>query len=347
MSAARPVDAAEAAGLFGPLSGYRHVLLAVSGGADSTALMWLAARWKRQGAGPAVSVATVDHALRPEAADECATVMEQARALGLDCLIQRRAGPVLQTRIQEQARAARYALLAEAATTIGAQAIVTAHTLDDQAETVLMRLGHGSTVDGLAAMRPSGVLARAGGEALALIRPLLSLPKLRLVATLEAAGVGWIEDPSNTNLRFERVRVRRAMTGLADIGLTAPVLGLVARRAARAAEALDTVAATLFETLHLAAPGLITLDREGFLGAPEELRLRVLAKAIAKVVPPAPGAYPLRLERLEALAEALCSEELPIRRTLGAAIITLGADGPLAITAEGMRQRGKSGMKAE
>ena len=213
MTAAPPVDAAQAAGLFAPLLAYRHVLLAVSGGADSTALMWLAARWRQSQAGPEISVATIDHALRPEAAGECERVAERARRLGFSCLIRRRSGPALQSRLQEQARAARYALLAEAATELGAQALVTAHTLDDQAETVLMRLGHGSTVDGLAAMRGQSLLATAGGTRLALIRPLLSVPKARLIATLETAGIDWIEDPSNSDARFERVRLRRAMPG--------------------------------------------------------------------------------------------------------------------------------------
>jgi len=274
-------------------------------------------------------------------------VAEQARALGFNCLIRRRSGPALHSRLQEQARAARYALLAEAATEIGARALVTAHTLDDQAETVLMRLSHGSAVDGLAAMRGQSLLAMAGGTPLPLIRPLLCLPKARLIATLEAAGVDWIEDPSNSDARFERVRLRRAMSGLSEVGLTASALGLVARRAARAAEALDDTATALLDRLDRAAPDGIALDREGFLGAPEELRLRMLARAIAKVAVPRPGAYPLRLDRLEALNEALSGPDLPVRRTLGGAVITLGASGPLTIRAEGPRRRGNVLMKSE
>jgi len=341
MTSAAPLDAAEAAALFAPLLPHGHVLLAVSGGADSTALLWLAARWRRQGADCRLSVATIDHGLRPEAAGECAAVAALATRLGLDCSILKREGPAWRTRLQEQARTARYSLLTEAARTAGASAIATAHTLDDQAETVLMRLAHGSSVDGLAAMRPVGALD--GG--FALLRPLLGVPKSRLVATLQAEGLGWSEDPSNADPRFERVRLRRAMADLAEIGLSAPVLVALARRAGRAAEALEAQAQALFEALHRREGETLTLERETFLAAPMELRLRVLAKALAAVAPATGGRYPLRLERIEALVEALIEKNAPLRRTLGGAVVNLPARGPLALAREGPRQRGFSPMQ--
>ena len=99
-------------------------------------------------------------------------------------------------------------------------------------------------------------------------------------------------------------------------------------------------------TLSGSGPLLILMD-DGFAAAPEELRLRVLAKAIAKAAPPTEGAYPLRLERLEALIEALAGANLPIRRTLGGAVITLGPRGPVSVTAEGPRRRGNGSKQTE
>src|SRR5579884_4251327 len=190
-----PVSPDEAAALFHDLERLPSVLLAVSGGPDSTALMWLTARW-RAGLerGPKLIAATVDHGLRPEALAEARQVAKLARELGIPHRILRWTGRKPETGVQEAARAARYRLLAAAARRSRAAAIVTAHTLDDQAETVLFRLARGSGITGLAGMRaiaPLPTAERKGGteaaarpdNQLSVLRPFLKLPKSRLIAT--------------------------------------------------------------------------------------------------------------------------------------------------------------------
>ncbi len=218
-----------------------------------------------------------------------------------------------QTGLPEAARTARYHLLAVAARAAGAGHILTAHTLDDQAETVLLRMARGSGLTGLAAMARATVLpgqARAaatrGGHAadpLLLVRPLLDLPKARLIATLEAAEISFCEDPSNVDPRFTRARLRELMPVLAGEGLDAKRLALLAQRLRRAEATIEfavRVAATAVPT----RPGLrrpIRLDAEKFIRLPAEVALRLLGRAIMYAV----GELPLRLGRLEALYDWL------------------------------------------
>ena len=141
--------------LFAPLGGAKSLGLAVSGGADSLALMLLAARWRDADPdAPTLYVYSVDHGLRPEAAAEVAFVLAEAARLGLPARALRWDGPKPATGLSEAARSARYRLIGEAMQRDGASILVTAHHLDDQAETVLMRLAHGSGLAGLRGMAP-------------------------------------------------------------------------------------------------------------------------------------------------------------------------------------------------
>ncbi len=330
--------------LFADFAAHRHVLLAVSGGADSTAMMLLAARWQAQHTTTTLTVATIDHALRPESAGECRQVAGLALTLGLSCLIRRWTGEKPAARLQESARAARYALLAGAAAEIGADAIATAHTLDDQAETVLMRLLHGSAVDGLAAMR-----RRSRRGALVQLRPLLDVPKARLTATLEEAGLEWIEDPSNRNTRFERVRLRSLLAELEPLGLDPTRLALLARRAARSSDAIEHVTEDHFTRAYRREGEEIRLDGAVFASAPAEIRLRLLERSIDLIRPgEGAAAYGLRLERLETLAQALDLALLAgkaWRRSLGGALVALDREGNIRIAPEPARRRGQTKNK--
>jgi tRNA(Ile)-lysidine synthase len=335
-----PIAPDELPSLFAAFAARAHVVLAVSGGADSTAMMLLATHWQETHPGTRLTVVTVDHALRPESAAECATVARQAEALGLRCLVRRWSTSKPTSRLQESARTARYALLTEAAIEIGADAIATAHTLDDQAETVLMRLLHGSSVDGLAAMRPDSL--RNG---LAHLRPLLGVPKARLVATLEAGGIAWIEDPSNRNSHFERVRLRHLLTELAPLGLDSRRLALLAERAARSTDALEVIAAAEFARAFRQEGTEGVLDGSVYRAAPAEIRLRLLERAIGRIRPDEVGKpYGLRLERLETLALDL-DAALPAGRarqwSLGGALVRLARDGDIHVAAEPPRRRGQ------
>ena len=265
------------ASLFACFLPHRAVLLAVSGGPDSTALMLLARQWRSTIAGgPALYVASVDHGLRPEAADEAAAVGRLAACVGLPHDILHLDAPLAGGGLQEAARAGRYAVLADHARAIGATAIATAHTLDDQAETVLFRLMRGSGLSGLA-----GMPAERPMDGVALLRPLLGLRKDDLIAACRRAGVDFVEDPSNRDPRFARARLRLLLPLLEKEGLGADRLARFAARAARADAALeaavDEAAGRLLETTSLAT---FRLSRSTYLDLPEEIGLRLLGRAI-------------------------------------------------------------------
>ncbi|MFG1465754.1 tRNA lysidine(34) synthetase TilS [Xanthobacter sp. DSM 24535] len=301
--APRPIEDSELPALFSLFAGHSSVLIACSGGPDSTALMLLAARWAALCAGaPMLHVATVDHGLRPEAAQEAQGVAGHARALGLPHAILSWHGPHPKSGIQEAARDARYALLAARAREIGGTAIVTAHTQDDQAETIVMRLARGSGLAGLAGMAP-----RSRRHGLAVLRPFLTVPKARLVATLEAGGIGFVRDPSNSDAKFTRVRLRALMPVLAGEGLDAEGLARLARRLARAEAALEQAADAAFAVL--APPGAprapVRVARATFFALPEEIALRVLHRAIDVVG----DEGPVELAKLERLLGRLLGAE--------------------------------------
>jgi tRNA(Ile)-lysidine synthase len=271
-----PIEAAEAEGIFAAEALHGPILIAVSGGPDSIALMGLLARWCAQDAAkPPLHVATVDHGLRRESASEAQMVGVQAAKLGLSHRVLTWEGAKPATGIQEAARMARYGLLAGEARRVGAQIIATAHTQDDQAETVLMRFLRGSGPAGLAGMAR---LARRGG--LLHWRPLLAVPKLRLIATCDAMGLPFINDPSNADQAYARVRLRDLMTLLAPEGLSIERLARLAHRQGRANVALEQTAAEALGSVERRAGGLV-FHRHRLAEASPEVFLRALALAFA------------------------------------------------------------------
>src|SRR5437667_4878622 len=209
-----PISVRHANQLFAPWKAASALVLAVSGGPDSVALMWLAARW-RGGLtrGPRLVAVTVDHGLRADAAREARDVKRLAKSLDLEHRTLRWSGSKPKAGLPAAAREARYALLAKAARASGATHIVTAHTRDDQAETLLMRLLRGSGITGLAAMA-----RESERDGILLARPLLEVSKARLVATLAKAGIGFADDPTNRDPAFTRPRLRALMPALAQEG---------------------------------------------------------------------------------------------------------------------------------
>ena len=190
--------------LFAALRDECHVALAVSGGSDSMALLRLAEQWSKNSV--KISVLTVDHGLRPGAAAEAQQVAEWCAALSLVHQILRWEGVKPKAGLQAKARAARYDLMSAWCVANGASFLVTRHTMDDQAETVLMRQARTDTAESLA-----GIWETANWNGVKLLRPLLGQHRAELRAYLKCIGQPWLDDPSNEDVKFERVRVRQAL----------------------------------------------------------------------------------------------------------------------------------------
>ncbi len=253
------------------LAGAGPLGLAVSGGGDSTALAVLLAE-----AGLAdLTILTVDHGLRAGSAADADFVERLAAGLGLPFERLTVTEP-LDGSVQALARAARYRLLREAAARRGLAAIVTAHTLDDQAETLLLRLARGSGLKGLAAMRP-----RAELDGLVVLRPLLGVRREALREALAARRIAWREDPSNEDARFDRIAMRKLMPRLGAVGLSPERLAATAAHLGRASEALDAMGRTVMaDAMRVDRAGGVRLARAPLMAAPEEVFLRVLAFAV-------------------------------------------------------------------
>ncbi|UYW26236.1 tRNA lysidine(34) synthetase TilS [Methylorubrum extorquens] len=307
----------------------RPALLAVSGGPDSTALMHAAARAGRA----RFHVATVDHALRSSSADEALGVGRLATELGLVHTILTWDAPRHGSRIQASARGARYSLLTDHAARIGARLILTAHTLDDQAETVLMRLIAGSGPSGLAGMRDERVLA----PGIRLVRPFLNLSKADLVAYCEMHRLPFLRDPSNTDERFTRARLRRLLPLLAEEGLNAARLARLAVRAGRDDAALRRQADAVLAEIMRTDEGGLRLDGQSLRREPCAIVLRVVDAALDTVAPAHEAPVPKRLERLEALVlDALLpalAEGRALRRTLRGVLIKADGEGTIRLVA--------------
>jgi tRNA(Ile)-lysidine synthase len=336
---AAPISAAEAKTLFADLANAPALVLAVSGGPDSTALLVLAARWRAAlKRGPELLAVTVDHALRPESAREARAVKRLASRLGVRHRTLRWTGEKPRTGLQEAARAVRYRLLAAAARSAGAVHVLTAHTLDDQAETVLLRMARGSGLAGLAAMARLTPL-----DGIVVTRPLLGVPKARLIATLEAVGMSFVDDPSNRDPRFTRARLRLLMPALAEEGLDAQRLALLAERIRRADATIELAvdaAAAAVSTVPWPPRGPIALDAEKFADLPAEVALRLLGRAIRHTG----DEGPVQLRKLEALQAAIgggggAPAPARMRRTLAGALITLSA-GRLVVESAPPRRSG-------
>jgi tRNA(Ile)-lysidine synthase len=339
---AAPIGDHELESLFAAFPRAGRLLLAVSGGADSTALLLLAARW-RAGleSGPELIAATIDHGLRPQSKEEARTVDALAGQLGVEHATLPWRGAKPETGIEAAARAARRRLLLAFAQRREATHIATAHTLDDQAETVLLRLAAGSGPAGLAAMRP--VDRREG---MTWLRPFLGIHKHRLIATLIDSGVTWSEDPMNRDEKFARPRLRAAAGVLAREGLTPERLGRLAARVARWEDVVAASAEAARDALGCEGhSGLF--DAQALAAAPEELALRVLTAEVRAVGGELSGPHAPRLERVEALWEALRRAILagqPARRTLGGAVISVDAKGAMRIARAAPRRSKKPSL---
>ena len=324
------VSEAEADVLFADLAAEPALVVAVSGGPDSTALLHLMARWRAKlRPSPRLVAVTIDHGLRPESKREAAAVKRLSEKLAVEHMLMRWTGEKPSTGIQEAARVARYRLLRTAARRARARCVVTAHTLDDQAETVLFRMARGSGLAGICGMArrvpidgPAGGAERSGG--VVLVRPLLDVPKAQLIVTLHEAGIRYAEDPSNVDPRFARTRLRRLMPALAEEGLTPRCLARLARRVQRSEAAHEAVVNEAAGRLGLGSETRkLVLSRGEWSAFPDEIALRLLGRAIGTIGTEGP----VEFGKLEALSEALNAAVATgverFRRTLAGAMVSL------------------------
>lgn len=330
-----PISVQQAKGLFANWKRATGLVLAVSGGPDSIALMWLAARWRAAlSRGPDLLAVTVDHGLRPESAREAREVKRLARTLGVRHRTMRWSGEKPKSGVPAAARAARYRLLATVARQSGASHILTAHTRDDQAETLLMRLLRGSGIGGLAAMA-----RESEREGVLLARPFLNISKSQLIATLEKARIGYAEDPTNRDLSFTRPRIRNLIEGLGAEGGDARNLARLASRLARANAAIEVLVDGAARYLALRDRGAgssaalgtrspnTSFDGAAFAAMPEEIRLRLLLRAINRIGHEGPaelGKVEILLAVLDRALRTASEKHQPrLKQTLAGAIVSL------------------------
>jgi tRNA(Ile)-lysidine synthase len=324
-----------------PLSREPALLLAVSGGPDSTALLLMAAEWATGRPTPELFAATVDHGLRTESAAEAERVSALAARLGVPHATLVWEGEKPSARLQERAREARYALLVAQARAVGARVVVTAHHLDDQAETVLMRLTRGSGLSGLA-----GMAARSRRGELDIARPLLTVSKAELVAFCQLRGVAYARDPSNTDPRFARPRLRAIAETLAAGGLDAPALARLARRAATVEAALTAKTAEAEARLWLIETG--RCDARALAEEPAEIVRRLLTLAVAKVSKA--DAARLPLEAMERIADDVVRAANASERyaaNVAGVLIVCEADSEVRVVPEPPRRTGAAPVKQE
>jgi tRNA(Ile)-lysidine synthase len=285
---------AEFAGLIEPLGPFEQrprLAVAASGGPDSLCLCLLAAGWAAARGG-AVSALIVDHGLRREAAAEAQQIAGWLHARRIDHHLLRWTGAKPATGIQAAAREARYRLLGDWCRAAGVLHLLLGHHLDDQAETVALRQARRSGAEGLAGM--AAVRELAG---LRLLRPFLTVPKSRLLATLEALDQPWLDDPSNLAPSFARGRLRRSA------GLDAPCLARRAAEQARRRAANDErTASWLARNARIDPAGFVLLAGDALRSPPPEIRRRAVQQIVMAV---GGHSYAPRRARLERLLEQL------------------------------------------
>lgn len=294
---------------FGP-SPPNRIGIAISGGGDSIALMHILSECFETGS-VSLFAATVDHGLRPGSADEAARAAGQASELGIPHQVLNWEGWDGSGNLQDAARRARYRLLADWARELAIPVVAVGHTADDQAETVLMRMARAAGVDGLAAMAP-----RRAVNGITVMRPMLGLTRQRLREYLVQKGIDWVDDPSNSDTRFSRIRARQSMAHLEQLGLGAETLSEVAGNLSMAREALDWYAFLSARDIARVDAGDVVICLRRFRTLPEEIARRILVRALTWIN----GAeYP---PRRAAIRDLLASVKARRASTLGGCQIT-------------------------
>ncbi|MEM6833129.1 MAG: tRNA lysidine(34) synthetase TilS [Pseudomonadota bacterium] len=293
------------------------IIVAVSGGADSMALaIGLAQAFEVD----SLRAVTVDHGLRYGSAAEARWAVDQLEAHGITAQIITLKKQKADTgNLQAWAREQRYRALQGCCETHGSPYVATAHTLDDQAETVLARLARASGTKGLAAMAPVASLPLAEASAVHLIRPLLTVRRQDLRCCLMEVGQRWAEDPSNRAMRFDRVRVRQFLALWEEAGFDPARIAASAAQLRRSDDALEHYAEQAFHDLTAPYADGLKVKRAAFLALPQDTQIRLLRRILRRV---GNNSSELRAQKLERVIEAIEHSDLP-RTTLHSTLITL------------------------
>lgn len=299
----------------GKFENITSLAVAVSGGGDSMALTTLLKEWCDTRNINLVAL-TVDHGLRAEAKTEAKDVQSVLNQQGIahDILTWQHEGDV-KSAIQEKARLNRYQLLLDACRKKDIQYLVVAHNLEDQAETFLHRLAKGSGVAGLAAMTPA-----RKKENVTLIRPLLSVPHEKLLATCRAKNVKWIEDPSNQDDKYARIRLRKSYDILAQEGLTQARIASMIKKFARTRDYLEQQTGIALQECADLSEGVAFISHDKWLSYHAEIALLVLVEALKHV---SGQKYPPRSQSLEGLYDHMRMPDFK-NTTLHGCLISLG-----------------------
>jgi tRNA(Ile)-lysidine synthase len=312
---ATPLSADEFSALmvpFGPFAKPCRIAVAVSGGPDSMALVWLVKNWI---ADRELIALTVDHGLRPESVTEAVETQKRLSAYGIASEILRWEHPPVVSRLHVSARKARYQLLLDACRRRGIDTLLLAHQREDQAETILMRFAKGGGIEGL-----SGMAAFALKDGVRLLRPLLGVPKERLIATCDAAQLPFIRDPSNASDKFARGRLRRVLPLLAEEGFTVERLLLLGARAAEVSASLEHyVKIFLHDAVEQDEAGVLHVKLDLMRGLPHAVAQRALAACLTAIHADDYASEQASLDTL--LAALLATEPMPARTLQGCLIV--------------------------
>ncbi|HEY2032915.1 MAG TPA: tRNA lysidine(34) synthetase TilS [Rhizomicrobium sp.] len=300
-------------------------VIAVSGGGDSVALMLLLAAYAKHAKLPAPIVLTVDHGLREGSAKDAKAVVKMAAEAGLKAHALTWKGAVPKSDIEAEARSTRYRLMGEWLVAHKIDALYVAHTMEDQAETFLLRLARGSGLDGLSAMRVIAPYPMQGFDKLMVVRPLLDMARAPLRDFLRGKKQSWLEDPMNGDPRFARSKLRAAWPQLEALGLSAQRVSDAAEHLGRAREALDDMTAALLMRAARFEDGGALVDSVRLKMAPREVGLRALAGLLTRV---SGEAYRPRFGRLERLFDSIRDGTLAGGATLHGCIVAPAARHP-------------------
>lgn len=294
----------------------KKIAVAVSGGGDSLALTLLTYEWCIKN-NVNMTALTVDHGLRSESVEEAKQVNNWLTSLGINHQILTWIGHKPDANIQDEARNARYRLMGEWCVSNDIEYLFLGHHQDDQAETFLMRLFRGSGIDGLSAMekRASFPYPEYAEFGLQICRPLLSVPKKRLLSFLKDKDQTWVEDPSNEKKKFLRIQIRELIKNSEIDGLDAERLSSTAQRMQRVRSLLDELTDKAESVCVVYNPlGFAQLNVKKLSNHHEEIALRLLARILKKV---SGEYYPPRFHKLERLYENIQSNQFSGQTLLG------------------------------